>query len=343
MKLLRFILKPLSFFGTPLKGDTLFGHFCWQVVHEPSIVNGGISEIVDSYETSPVCIFSSAYPCINDGDETQVFVKRPITSAMWSSKSPESSKEEKRKNWMKLDSSLLLDLEQAEFVSGIKKEGAASHKEDFWLSTEIQHNSIDRRVFRTNGAEFAPFSQTSECLNPKYNLAVFVLYDESRLTKANIVIAVTNIGQFGFGRDASTGFGRFKVESADDIGVPSFELANAAYTLSPCLPTDSEAKGIYYRPFVRFGRHGDTYATSSCVFKNPVLLADEGATLVLKDIPERWNELADALAADESDNCVLKEITKPYVGQAIKGVSLREETLMQGYSICLPVRGRMEG
>ena len=29
MKTFKFTLRPLTPFGTPVAGDTLFGHFCW--------------------------------------------------------------------------------------------------------------------------------------------------------------------------------------------------------------------------------------------------------------------------------------------------------------------------
>ena len=49
MKLYDVTIHPLSAFGTPLKGDTLFGQFCWQVAYDPGLVDGGLEKNLDRY------------------------------------------------------------------------------------------------------------------------------------------------------------------------------------------------------------------------------------------------------------------------------------------------------
>ena len=47
MKALKFTLRPLSAFGTPLAGDTLFGHLCWALALRRG--SAGLSTLLDGY------------------------------------------------------------------------------------------------------------------------------------------------------------------------------------------------------------------------------------------------------------------------------------------------------
>ena len=65
MKLYALTIRPLSGFGTPLKGDTIFGHFCWQFAYDSTLLNGGFQSWVDKYQQQPFAVFSSAYPTLS--------------------------------------------------------------------------------------------------------------------------------------------------------------------------------------------------------------------------------------------------------------------------------------
>lgn len=67
-------IEPLSPFGTPLKGDTLFGQFCWQAAYDSSLLSVTLDEAVARYAERPFAVFSSAYPALADGG---VALKRP--------------------------------------------------------------------------------------------------------------------------------------------------------------------------------------------------------------------------------------------------------------------------
>lgn len=74
---------------------------------------------------------------------------------------------------------------------------------------------------------------------------------------------------------------------------------------------------MFYSPFTRFGKHGDVLAKSSNPFKNPVIMADEGAVFIPKN-----NEV----------------FRKPYVGSAIRDLSkAKTTTIAQGYAPYIPV------
>jgi CRISPR-associated protein Csm4 len=125
------------------------------------------------------------------------------------------------------------------------------------------------------------------------------------------------IGQWGYGRDASSGLGRFGVKDVTPLNYPACEEANALYTLAPVTPARDSFTDAWFTPFIRFGKHGDKLAVSRNPFKTPVIMADEGA--VFK--PSHPSDLA-----------------KPYFGQAVTDVSMHKGTLVQGYAPVLPLK-----
>ena len=61
MLIYRFALRPLSAFGTPLAGDTLFGQLCWTLRHQ--LGNGRLSGLLQGYTSGqPFVVISDAIP-----------------------------------------------------------------------------------------------------------------------------------------------------------------------------------------------------------------------------------------------------------------------------------------
>ncbi len=89
-----------------------------------------------------------------------------------------------------------------------------------------------------------------------------------------------DIGDFGFGKDASIGLGKFEVVDFQAKPLPAQSNANACLTLAPCAPQGLgfDSQRSYYQLFTRFGRHGDVAVhQEGKPFKNPVLLAQTAA------------------------------------------------------------------
>ena len=62
MKIYEITIKPLSGFGTTLKGDTLFGHICWQAAYDDGLFGRSIESLLSNYSENPFVVMSSAYP-----------------------------------------------------------------------------------------------------------------------------------------------------------------------------------------------------------------------------------------------------------------------------------------
>jgi len=329
VKLYEIILKPQSAFGTPLKGDTLFGHFCWQAAYDPALVQGGLEHQLKTYSDQPFAIFSSAFPVIRTGNAIDHIFKRPDMplSRLFDTGADRctrirQTKELKKKKWMRISNGLAPNLSSDHFITD--KElfsditGTDAEKDVLTPFTQT-HNSINRLTQTTGTGMFAPYATENFFYAPGIELAVFILIDESAVNIGQIRTSLNRIGQWGFGRDASTGLGRFAVIN-DPIPVPGPDVqnSNALYTLAPSVPDPSRYSRLYYKPFIRFGKHGDRLATGGNPFKNPVIMADEGAVLIPSD-----------------RSC----FDQPYVGQAVTDVSKTlPETVVQGYAPCLPIK-----
>ncbi|SLM32393.1 CRISPR-associated protein, Csm4 family [Desulfamplus magnetovallimortis] len=352
MKFYQITLQPRSAFATPLKGDTLFGHFCWQAAHDPSLLEGGLDTWIRRYGEQPFAIFSSAY-IKTEHNGTCWFLKRPdLPLSFFKSYAGLDKKERilkakemKKQKWMQINGSLNIDLAGGTFLNDTElldilenelspeTRRSLGHLDQKQVSISFSqpHNSINRLTGTTGrGGMFAPFTTKSTCYFPEVELVIFVLIEESATDIERVLKGITRIGQWGFGKDASTGMGRFEVAEHDPMTMPDISNTMAFYTLAPSVPEQGffnssgiEKNGMnaFFTPFTRFGKHGSTIAVSGNPFKNPVIMADEGAVF----IPDRTQ--AEMI------------VKKQYMGTAVGGISKSmPHTVAQGYTPVLPMQ-----
>ncbi len=340
MKLYEILLKPTAGLGTPIKGDTLFGHFCWQAAHDPNLLEGGLERWVTLYGQRPFAVFSTAFPCfLNNGQKKYALKKPDLPPDLWVRDLPEDKiewlkkrKEFKKKKWILIDKVSELDLSSVtvsgeeelaslafEYLSDETKRLLQKTRQKHYLSMMNQpHNTINRLTQTTGPAPFAPYVREVSWFFPGALLAVFVMIDQGATDIERIRKGLSTIGQWGYGRDASIGMGKFEIMDCTELPLPESREANAVYTMGPSAPRQGVFRRMYFTPFVRFGKHGDRLASARNPFKNPVLMADEGAVF----FPENQDFFQN-----------------PYLGQAVNDVSkTMKETITQGYSIYLPLK-----
>jgi CRISPR-associated protein Csm4 len=344
LKLYEIVIKPISGFNTPLKGDTIFGHFCWQASYDSSLLNGRIDKWIECYQDRPFIVFSSAWPKMCHEGNFYYTLKRPDLPLSYLFPSSvddkiimlKGLKENKKKKWIKVPENLYLDLSPDKFMNNSElvdmatkqlseKTGSVMRRkssQDFYMETGRQHNTINRLTGTTGEGMFAPFSEESYFYYPETKLAIFVLIDEDATDVERVLTGIERIGKTGFGRDASTGCGQFLLGEMEEKVLPSKNSANACYALGPVVPEKEKYNDIYFSPFIRFGKHGDRLSGSATPFKNPVIMADEGAAFVQED-GTMFN--------------------KPYIGSAALNTSkIKEHNVVhQGYAPYLPFRLEM--
>ncbi len=341
MKIYAITIKPESSFGTPLKGDTIFGHFCWQVAHDSALLNGGLDTWIDRYPEQPFAVFSSAWPQLIDSKGNASFclprptmpVSRPAD--LNRKQQVERRKKDKKKKWLLVQQDKLNNLISCPNIDD--KELFIRHRDTLGkdeqhsikflhksqqkpiLFAQQAHNSINRLTM-TTGKGFDPFNMENFHYLPGLELVIFAALEEEALQVKELEVGLERIGKFGFGRDASIGLGRFSLGEIEEMQWPRIAAGQGCYVLAPFVPEEDRYTEQFALPFTRFGRHGDRLVLSENPFKNPVVMADEGA--VFFPMPG-------------------KEPDKPYIGQAVAGLSLVEKrTVAQGYALYLPIERR---
>lgn len=302
MKIYILKIKPLTGFGSLIKGDSLFGHICWQIFYDPHIFKIPIQELIKEYDESPFVIVSSAYPEMNG----KIYLKRPSMPLHKLFKMKSEDFVEERKNIKKRD--------YFAFEQPLKPLNEISYEAiNFFTKNSQTRCTINRITGTTSEAPFTPYVVDTIYFN--CNLVIFAGLRDDIDVEAFVEI-IKKIGKYGYGKDATAGYGKFNVIEYEERKLfESISNFNALYTLSPSVPKKEEVKDIYFTPFTRFGRHGSIFAKTKNPFKNPVIFADESAVIFPSKNP-----------------------TKPYIGQAIRNLSkVCPEAVTQGYSLVLPV------
>ncbi len=331
----RFTLRPLSAFGTPLAGDTLFGQLCWTLRHQ--LGNARLNDLLHGYTSGqPFAVLSDALPAGH--------VPLPnVPSGLWqkstSNEAPDRKALKKRKwlpsatlatpfaNWQANAHS---DAEVAEpLISAWASQGSHRNPTGSSQTERAQpHNSINRQTGTTGEGQFAPYAMPQIWFHPAMLFDLVVALDDTRLGLAELTAALDTIGKTGFGRDASIGLGKFELTSAATaVTWAAAASPNSYLTLGPSAPQGQGfcAKRSSYQVATRFGRHGDAAVQCGQPFKRPVLLAKAGAVF--------WPETPDT--------------TRQFIGQGLGGtakpVSLAmPETVQQGYAPVIAIARPVE-
>jgi CRISPR-associated protein Csm4 len=309
-------------------------------VYNPDLLNGGFDKWIACYGQRPFAVFSSAWPKIKKAGEMFYALKRPdypvdrlFPSAEKNKrKAMEQKKDNLKKKWLLVPESLhvsltvdyfitdeeMLALAFQELTGETRKAMRGKSDRQFMTKFINSHNTINRMTMTTGGGMFSPYSEAANYYYPETELAIFILLDEEATDIDRLMSALERIGQTGFGRNASIGCGKYTLGKCEEKKLPSVKEADACYNLAPAIPEKKLYKDCWFTPFTRFGRHGSSLAASKNPFKNPVIMADEGAVLI---------------PADRS------VFSKPYLGCAANNISkVLPGAVSQGYSFYLPFK-----
>ncbi len=308
-----FTLRPLSAFGTPLAGDTLFGQLCWTLRHQ--LGNDRLNTLLQGYTTSqPFMVVSDALPSGH--------VPLPsVPSNLWEQHANAERKVLKKKKWLPTTA---LATPFAGWQTQAKSDAdVAPHTE-----RAQPHNTINRQTGTTGEGPFAPYAMPQIWLHPGQQYDLHVVLNTARLSLAELTEALDVMGATGFGRDASLGLGKFeRIGDAAPTSCPIATTANSYLTLGPCAPQGLGFCPVRssYQVVTRFGRHGDMAVQTGQPFKRPVLLAKAGSVF--------WPETLDP--------------GRLFIGQGLGGavspVSLSmPETVQQGYAPVIAIHRAVE-
>jgi len=296
VKRLTVTIAPRAPFGTPPKGDSLFGQLCWAARNRYG--EARLVTLLDGYTGGrPFAVIGDFLP----------HGYWPLPSIpLHSFRSPPDAepKQLRKRRWLSTET-LQKPVTQwlAEALTDERITSAASALENIHPQP---HNSIDRRTGTTGSDMFAPYTAEQLWYAQDLEFDCHVVYDEARISESDIMTLFDDTGAVGFGRDASIGLGKFCVNRTAPMAEVMPEGANAYLTLAPCAPQGLglDAEHCFYIPFTRFGRHGDIAVQFGNPFKAPVLLAETAALLTPHEAP-RAAFIGQGLGGDGSVSSVI--------------------------------------
>ncbi|MFM2057245.1 MAG: hypothetical protein RLY71_1630, partial [Pseudomonadota bacterium] len=273
MQTYKITLRPESAFGTPLAGDTLFGHLCWALRWR--LGEAALTALLDGYTRGqPFAVLSDALPA--------GLLPRPglPTARLQRIVDPKDRKADKRLVWLPAAHAALPLTEWLSHATALDTAQSAQ--------TEVRtQNTIHRLTGTTGTGPFAP-RQVERTVHASGSLLeVYAVLDAGRLSPAQFTQAIDDIGLNGYGRDASTGLGKFtRVGELVPHAWSAVAQGRHALTLAPCAPVPEQldADDCFYQPLTRFGRHGSLHALGGQPFKRPLLLLRSAAVLALRDM-----------------------------------------------------------
>jgi CRISPR-associated protein Csm4 len=302
MNTLKFNLQPRTAFGTPLAGDTLFGQLCW-AIRERHGENGLVDLLAGYTEGCPFLVVSDGFP--------EGFVPRPTAPdfALGIKTDPAHRKQARSHRWLPVGRA------RQPLRDWLVKLSPGEGIETF----VVTQNTINRITNTTGTGQFAPRQVDRTAFLGR--LDVYAVIDEARFSAELLRQVMEDVGLHGFGRDATTGLGKFTVgtpvEQRWSEGASRHWLA-----LAPCSPEPEslDPDGCFYLPLTRFGRHGNIAVALGQPFKTPLLMTATGALLRSRE-QVRW----------------------AFHGRGLGGVqsSISEvipETIHQGYAPVIPLR-----
>lgn len=315
-------LQPLSAFGTPLAGDTLFGQLCWTLRHQ--LGNAELTRLLEGYTAGqPFAVVGDALPYGH--------VPLPSLPSRFWEKSTVDRKQLKKKRWLLAEDTrkplaqwqalaVTEDEALARLAAAFPRDHAAgaAQRHPPLIERAQPHNTINRQTGTTGTGMFAPYSQSQLWFHPAMRFQLHLLLDTDRLSPEALLQAFATLGASGYGRDASIGLGKFAVSLEPPPPLPSPAKTTAWLTLGPCAPQDQgfDLEGSYYQPVTRFGRHGDIAVHGENPFKRPILLARAGSVFSGSSI----------------------NAPRAFIGQGLGSVSSSQpEAVHQGYAPVLPL------
>lgn len=267
METYQFQLRPLSAFGTPLAGDTLFGQLCWAI--RERFGEARLTDLLEGYTAGhPFLVVSDAFPA--------GWLPRPHIPdfLLGHDVTPELRKTAKQRVWLPADQA---GLPLIDWMARAAALPTTRH-------SVITQNTINRLTGTTGSGPFAPRQISRIDLRGSTGSALscelYCVLDTTRLALDDLTRTLTDIGQTGYGRDASTGLGKFAIGTTTAHQWPA-AASRHALALAPCAPDPAalEAKSCFYQPLTRFGRHGNLAALTGQPFKRPVMTMRTAAFL----------------------------------------------------------------
>lgn len=291
MRYFRIEIELVSPILTAIHSGTLFGQVCW--AWRALYGESKLEEWLGNWEAAPL-LLSSAMPA--------GYLPRPVLRPMRrdSTSKPslgeiQGAKALRKTAWIPKPD--FLQIRNGLTESGIMFSLQTRSSADAWRVhgpnrlTEIRtaHNTIDR-LRGTTPDEGGLYFVDEYWPEVAENRRCFEVYAGSSMDQQQLERLFAHIGEWGFGRDASTGRGRWRARVQpedkglfDGTGDRRMSLSHGSLT--------NNMKDPRYKLHVHYGKVGGGYGTTSNPFKYPLTLLRPGATFRPDSDGGPWGEL----------------------------------------------------
>jgi len=260
-------IKPTSPFITSLQSDTIFGHFAWGWRY--CFGEESLEQLLKEFREKPFIVFS-------DG-----FIKDTLPKPLL-------------KPYLPKDKELF-------YAKKIKKQSFIDKKIIFDNIDNLKDEIVFRELLKTDAKHIKKTTQITQknSINRNYNLVDEGLYSikESffeevefdiyfkyqNILKDNIKEVFNFISKNGYGKDKSTGKGRFEFDIKWDFEEKNYFIEKKDKYLNLSTMLVSNNMHLYYgKTITKFPKAGGIYAYSK-PFKNPFIAYIPGSTFVVGD------------------------------------------------------------
>ncbi|MGC9455732.1 MAG: type III-A CRISPR-associated RAMP protein Csm4 [Phycisphaerae bacterium] len=305
--------------GTPLTGDTLFGHLCWGMVYNEG--SAALGEFLEQMRSNqPPLVISDPLPegflpnPVLPASDAQEYERMEVIAGSQEDvvSAHDRLKRIRKQRWLpeKVLSECIDDLSASGLVSAAMEADLAQAPSPAGMKEAVvAHNTLNRLTQHT--VEEGGLFQLREWFPAgQVNFTVYIL---STLEPGRIRDIFEQGLASGYGRDASTGKGKLIVGKLDESSWPAAEEPNAGLALGVFAPAEDDPTQGWWRSEVRLGKLGGAWAGEDPPFKFPLTLLTAGS--------------------------LLGPLRKPYFGRVVDGVHpTRQEVVTCAISPVLPVR-----
>ena len=319
MKFYKIQIEPLSALGTQLQADTIFGHFAWayKYLYGEDKLKTEIIEPSKNYSNNsniPI-IFSNGFP--------KDFLPIPVIPE----KLPKNDEDKKSENKKQIDIADYKKIKKIKYLcrkkfdeirktynqNSIKKLyvemlGKDKDKKEEYFKKNMSkksvqiHNTINRLTGTTteDGGLYVKYNQAFE---EKSYIDIYIALNEAIINRDKLNDTLKLLFELGYGRDASTGLGRFSYDGnlTEENDFTDFTGYNSIMSLSNFIP-DIMYKDFYYNLMTKYGKLGGEYACHGNPFKKPVLMAEAGATFKIEPSKKLYGSFINEMHSDKELN-----------------------------------------
>ncbi|MCA9310562.1 MAG: hypothetical protein KDA21_05100 [Phycisphaerales bacterium] len=286
MPIYRVALLLRSSLGTPLAGDTLWGHIAWGVCYREG--EAGVAAWLDAYDHGePPLVISDPLPA---GYFPRPRLPRPVTGVETPTRSEAHDfKTIGKRQWVSHNvwSRIASELSAARVFEGI----STSSQPESGRHAGTLHAGINRLTGGTDqeGGGLLYAVERTWYAAP----ARFDVWAHSSGGVEEVRRWFDDGLSGGYGRDGASGLGHIEVEDVQPVDLPPCAGANAVMTLGPLTPAVGDPARGFMSLQTRAGRLGGVFAIgatpsgSTVRQKRPVHALERGSIL-LTDDPRPW-------------------------------------------------------